>query len=413
MRQSHHKLCHRTGYVGVSPSVREHGGVQVVGRERELAAVEAFLGPDAGVPSAVLLEGEPGMGKTTIVRAAVARASSAGLRVFLARPAVGEAELPYVGLGDLLASAGFDSLASLAGPQRVAIEAALAREGSSEAVDRHALSRGVLDLLRLEGASGKLLVVVDDVQWLDRPTVTTLTFALRRVPPEPIRVLLAVRTEGDPSVLPFGLAEWEDVRRVKVGPLAVTELGVVLRHLRGEHLPRPALEALWRTSGGNPMFALELAGARQGAGAPTLLLALQGRLQGLDEQARSAIGVAAAALRPSTDLLLRAGVSGSELGAALDTGVLEANGTRLSFAHPLLGAAAYELLAADERRRIHARLASAAPDAVEGGHHVSRSAIGRDELATRVSRSRCRGGGRSGRSRRCCFVLAPSRRALA
>ena len=50
------------------------------------------------------MEGEAGIGKTTIVRAALERASAAGLRLFAARPASGELELPYAGLGDLLAT---------------------------------------------------------------------------------------------------------------------------------------------------------------------------------------------------------------------------------------------------------------------------------------------------------------------
>ena len=98
-----------------------------VRRESELAAVDQFTAADAAVPAALVIEGEAGIGKTTIVRAALARASSVGLRVLLARPAAGEAELPYVGLGDLLGGFGTDASPSLARPQREAIEAALTR----------------------------------------------------------------------------------------------------------------------------------------------------------------------------------------------------------------------------------------------------------------------------------------------
>jgi DNA-binding CsgD family transcriptional regulator len=99
------------------------------------------------------------------------------------------------------------------------------------------------------------------------------------------------------------------------------------------------------------------------------------RLQAVDPAARAGLSFAAAALRPSTELLLDAGLDRGQLKAALETGIVEADGERLSFAHPLLAAAAYELLLPDERREIHARLAAASTDVVERGHHVSRSAV--------------------------------------
>ncbi len=344
-----------------------------------------FLDEGGTRPTVLAIEGEAGIGKTTIVREALAMAHASQLRVFAARPAAGEVDLPYVGLGDLLATADLAFLDSLAARQRAAVEAALARRGSSEAVDRHALSRGVLELLRREAAQGTLVLSVDDVQWLDRATGSALTFALRRLGPVPIRVLVAARTEsGSAEGLPFGLAEWEDIHRVVVGPLSATELGALLRQRLGTNLPRPELEALHHASGGNPLFALELAqhpGEELHGAASSLPTALAERLRAIDAESRPALSFAAAALRPSIDLLLDAGVSRAGLRSALETGVLHAEGERLSFAHPLLQAAAYEVLLPDERREIHARLAAATSDPVERGHHVSRSAVDRDEAA--------------------------------
>jgi DNA-binding CsgD family transcriptional regulator len=349
----------------------------VVGRASELAAVAAFLDARPDRPAALVLAGDAGIGKTTIVRSALQHASEQGLRVFSARPAAGEMELPYVGLGDLLATVREESLASLAAPQRAAIEGALARGAAR--VEEHALSRGVLELLRLEGAQGDLVLAVDDVQWLDRPTASALGFALRRLGLVPIRVLAADRATDAPGAA-LGLADWEDVRRVAVAPLSATELGALIREHLGRQLARPGLEELHRASGGNPMYALEL--VRQGpAAGSSLTRALQERLHGLEPGVWEALSFAAAALRPSVDLLLGAGIEAAELRAALAEGLLEADGERLSFAHPLLGAAAYELLLPDERRRIHSRLAAVSRDAVECGHHVSRSAAGRDEAA--------------------------------
>lgn len=345
----------------------------VVGREAVLGALRAFLG--SGDRRAFVLAGEPGIGKTTIVRAALDEATAQRLRVFHARPTAGEAELPYVGLGDLLSTVRAESVETLAPPQRAAIRAALGREGSSGSVDEYALSRGLLELLRLEGAAGDLVLSVDDVQWLDRPTTSALTFALRRLGQVPVRVLVAVRRENGPAPeAPFALDEWPDTQQVEVGPLSATELGLLLRDRLGESFSRPRLEELHRNAGGNPMFALELARAT-GPPASTLPRALEERLRSLDARPRRALSFAAAALAPSITLLRESGVDREEIRAALGTEILLADGERLSFAHPLLGAAVYGALLPDELREIHESLAAASSDPVERGHHVSRSAV--------------------------------------
>ena len=358
----------------------------VFGRGAELAAVRAFVAAGAAAPAALVIEGEAGIGKTTIVRAALAHASSAGLRVLLARPVEGEVELPYVGLGDLLGAFDADAFASLAGPQREAIEAALARGRADNTVERHALSRGLLEFLRGEGAAGDLLLVIDDVQWLDRPTVSVLSFALRRLGAVPVRVLVALRTDGSGADQPFMFSDWR-VQRLTLGPLSATELGVLIRERLGQQLSRPRLKALQDASGGSPMFALELMrqGGENGAGRlPTLPLALAERLRELDPGARRAATVAAAALRPSSAMLLAAGVGRAELEAALAAGILELDGERLLFPHPLLATAALGLALPDEQRKIHAQLAAVSVDAVERGHHVAHSTVDRDESAAEV-----------------------------
>ena len=304
-------------------AILEDVGGSVFGRGAELAAVSVFIAAGAAAPAALVIEGEAGIGKTTIVRAALAHASSAGLRVLLARPGEGEVELPYVGLGDLLGSFEADAFASLAGPQREAIEAALARGRADNPVERHALSRGLLEFLRGEGAAGDLLIVIDDVQWLDRPTVSALSFALRRLGPVPVRVLVALRTNGSGPVQPFTFPDWS-VQRLTLGPLSTTDLGVLIRERLGQQLSRPRLKGLRNASGGSPMFALELmrqGGASDGARLPTLPLALAERLRELDPGARTAATVAAAALRPSTDMLLKAGVERTDLESAIAAGV--------------------------------------------------------------------------------------------
>jgi DNA-binding NarL/FixJ family response regulator len=353
-----------------------------VGRDVELAVVGDFLDAQSPSARALVVEGDAGIGKTTVVRAALELAQLSVLRVLAARPSSGETELPYAALGDLLAPIGDESLDRLAATQRETIEVALGR--ASGTVNEHTLSRGLLELLRRECADHEVLLLVDDAQWLDRPTASALAFALRRLDSQPLRVLIAVRNAtGANEEPPLGVGEWRDVRRLVVGPMSATEVGRLLRERLGLRLPRPQVEELTERSAGNPLFALELAGqgpARQAEGA-TLAAVIANRLRTVDPGARTALAYAAAALRPSVDLLLEAGVSRAELHAALESGALEIDANRLSFTHPLFRAAAEELLLPDERREIHARLAAASADIVERGHHLSRSVASHDDDA--------------------------------
>ncbi len=317
----------------------------VIGRKGERAVLAGFLEGMAIHPSALIVEGEAGIGKTTIVRAAQTAARTNGLRVVAARPTSGEMELPYAGLVDLFELVSDDALASLAAVQRRALERALGR-GAGESIDAHALARGVLGLLRGLAAGGDLLLVVDDVQWLDRPTVAALAFAIRRIDATPLRVLVAVRASNRAATDALGLAGWADVQRLVVGPLSATELGAVVRLHLGGQLARPRLEALHRAAGGNTLFALELAKQAGRSDAQTLSAALFARIESLNAPAREAVSCVAASLRPTTAMLQRAGIASDQLVSALAAGVLQVDGERLRFAHPLLAEAAYALLTA-------------------------------------------------------------------
>jgi DNA-binding NarL/FixJ family response regulator len=359
-----------------------HSSHVIVGREAELATLADFLTGEHEAAAGLVVDGEAGIGKTTVVRAALERTASETRRLF-ARPSAGETELPYAALGDLLGGVDEDALARLPVPQREALEIALG--GAAGAVNAATVARGLLGLLRGWCAERPLLVAVDDVQWLDRPTASALSFAFRRLTSEPIRVLLAVRT-GEPAESPLALTDWPSIQRLSIGPLELTELGALLRERLGERFSRPRLKTLAKASAGNPMFTLELARAdvRGRPEAESLPEAVAERLRGLDDEVRAVASVAAAALRPSVELLLRAGVIREHLRSAVQVGLLELEDERLVFSHPLLAAGAYGLLLPDERRAIHSRLAEVADNLVERGHHVSRSVLGPDEHAAEV-----------------------------
>jgi DNA-binding CsgD family transcriptional regulator len=360
-------------------------GGPVLGRTDELRDVFAVIDDDRPRASGVVLCGDAGIGKTTIWRAGVRQARERGLRVLAAQPTETESGLPYAALGDLLEAVDDDHLDALPPGQRDALMVALARRPTDGPVDQHALARGVVGVVSHLATAGFVVVAIDDVQWLDPPTAAALAFALRRLEPTPVRILLSVRvSDGTGPGEVLGLETWEEPpRRVEMGPLAPTELGAVLREALGEDLPRPRVELLARVSNGNPMFALELARQQTaGPSGPTSLAqTLAARIRALDPVGQAAVTTAAAALQPSVDLLLQAGVAERGVRLAIEAGVLVRDGGTLTFAHPLLASAAYETLLPPELRDVHARLAAVSTGAIERAHHVSRAASGPSEEA--------------------------------
>ena len=237
----------------------------IVGRDEELAAVTAFV--DGDLPTALVLDGEAGIGKTTLFEAAVSEARERGFAVFSCRPAGAEAAFSFAALADLLRPVLPDGLARLPSPQRRALAAALLLEdGEGSAPDERAIAFAVFQLLgeRRE----PLLVAVDDVQWLDAASASVLGFALRRLAAAPAAILIARRSDGSEPV-PLGLERAfpeERLRRLRLGPLSVGATHRLLRERLGVSFPRHTLLQLHQRSGGNPFYALEFARALEQSG---------------------------------------------------------------------------------------------------------------------------------------------------
>ena len=142
---------------------------ELIGREIELdAALTAF----ATLPAVVALEGEAGIGKTSVWHAVLEQLEARGNVVLSARPAEAETHLSYAGLADLLDPVLDDRLAELPAPQRQALEAALLRaEAEGPTPDQAAIAFAVLGTLRKAASDRHLIVAVDDLQWLDAPSL--------------------------------------------------------------------------------------------------------------------------------------------------------------------------------------------------------------------------------------------------
>ena len=351
----------------------------VVGRERELAALAAFAERGSAGPLALLLEGEAGIGKTTLWLAGVEDAERAGRLVLQARPAEAEARLAFAGLGDLLEGPLEAAIGELPRPQAEALRVALLLEPPRGAPpDERALGVALLGLLRRLAVERPVLVAVDDVQWLDTASARALDFAWRRLRTEPVGLLLARRT-GHPTPPALDPDERLDVR-----PLS---LGAVHRLLHARLdlvLTRPALRRVHEASGGNPFYALELGRAAEPAtGEPPPVperlrdLGLA-RLETLPRPTLDALAAAAALVRPTVGLLARAGGGEDVLRPALAAQVLELDGERIRFTHPLLASGAYERLDGLGRRRLHRRLAGLVEHDEERWRHLALATSGPD-----------------------------------
>jgi DNA-binding CsgD family transcriptional regulator len=374
-------------------------GRPVVGRERELAAVRELLNPGDRRFRALVAEGEPGIGKSTVVRAGIEEAEAAGLVVLSCRPVEAEAKLAFASLGDLLAPVVDDALDGLPGPQKAALEVAMLRatpgEGSSS--DGRALGMAVQSLLRQLASVSPVLVAIDDVQWLDRGSSAALAFACRRLHDCPVRVFAALRVEEAEvvDVLGLGSSLPGALERLRLGPLSLSGLYHVIRAELGQVLPRPALLRIEKASGGNPLFAVELArglnsaSASPGSGAllpvPSTLADLLseriGRLSGTTQQTLLVAASLASQEVSLVEAALGRPVQG-DLDRAARAGVARVRDGRVQYDHPLLAAAVQRKASPAERRAAHRALAAVVPEPEQHARHL---ALGADDPEAEVA----------------------------
>jgi DNA-binding CsgD family transcriptional regulator len=383
------------------------GDRHLIGRHGELQALAGLLDAPEDLPRAAVLAGTAGIGKTTLWLAACEAAEERGYRVLSSRPAETETGFSFAGLGDLIGDTLDETLPELPGPQRRALEQALLLDDSADGpADEQAIALAFLNTLRGLAAE-RLVVAVDDVQWLDAPSLAALRFALGRLRHEPVAACVTTRG-AVPSWIRRALGD-ERLLEIEVGPLSVGALHEVLRKRVGMPLSRPTLLRLWETSGGNPFFALELARALERRGGSIELTdelpipddldeLVAERLEALTAPAQEVARVVALLAEPTTDLLDEA-VDASEsagLADALDAGILELDGDRIRFSHPLLASALVSRTPPDFRRELHARLATVVEDDEERARHLAFAATGPDSAVAEVleaasKRARSRG----------------------
>lgn len=353
--------------------------MEVSGRQPARAVLDRFLEQAHHGPRALVVEGEAGIGKTVLWRAALSGA--AGIRVLVCAPTQAESTLPYAGLADLLADVPARLTGALPEAQRLALDIALCRTAPG-AGDLHALAvaHGLLTVLRLLALQGPVLIAVDDMPWLDPATASALLFALRRLD-EPVSLLATRRSgglvwDGEPDLSP---------QLLHLEPLDLDEIDALLELRLGHAFRLPALLAVQRTSGGNPLHALEVARAALLAGVelhpggrlpvpPDLASLLRARPDQLPPQARQTLVLLAALAQPTEELLADAlgdrHCAQTSLAAALRHGLVVRSGPRLRFFHPLFAAVLLDDLSPAALRAVHARLAAVVAEPVERARHL-------------------------------------------
>ncbi|WP_170160421.1 helix-turn-helix transcriptional regulator [Prauserella muralis] len=360
----------------------------MLGRDTEVAMLASMLRNAAqGRGGAIVLHGEPGIGKTALLSQAEQQAT--GFRLLRATGVAAEADLAYATLHQLLLPV-LGMVEQLPGPQAQALDIVFGRAHGA-APDPFLVGLSTLSLLSVLAGESPVLCVVDDAHWADQPTLTVLAFVARRLADEPVALALAARAdEGHGTDLP-------GVRRIPLvglGPEAATAL--LAQHTGERRLTDSERHQLLAVTGGNPLALIELAGARlPPEGTPEPVAAT-------DELRRSFLAKVRARHAESLPLLQLIAADGSgradviEKAAAslgIATGplrraelddLLTYEGARLVFRHALIRSAIYHSATFDRRGALHRALASAfdtPADQHRRAWHLGQAAVGHDEQA--------------------------------
>ncbi|MGJ6969006.1 helix-turn-helix transcriptional regulator [Streptosporangium sp. G11] len=347
----------------------EHGATDaLVGRAKQVGRIRDFLAAtDHG--RALLLSGQPGVGKTALLNATAKAASSTGTRVLRAAGVEFEADVSYSGLNQLLFPLS-EAFGDLDSAHSEALRVALGFS-SGPLPDRLVVSSATLMLLRQVATADPLLLIIDDLPWVDRSSAAVLGFVARRLDGSRIGFLGAMRSGSETFFNRGGLPEYE------VAPLDGKSSRALL-DARFPNLAERVRQRLLAVAEGNPLALLELPTALSGQQRVALenlpvVLPLSQRLQALFVSRVSSLPAAA------RRLLLLATMDGTG-----DLGVLQASarqaghdadlddlapaerdqlvnfdeGTRrLVFRHPLIRSAVVDACTSAERRAAHRALA--------------------------------------------------------
>jgi DNA-binding CsgD family transcriptional regulator len=339
---------------------------QLLGRESECAVIDRLLhDARAGAGGALVVRGEPGIGKSALLD--YARQRAAPMAVLSASGVEAESDLAFAGLHELLRPV-LGWLGELPDIQSQALAGALGLAPSANA-DRLLISAAVLGLLAAAAEDRATLCVVDDAQWLDRPSADALVFAARRLRAEHLAIVFAAREGEATRFEAAGLAE------LTLTGLADQPASAVLAR-RARQAPPGVRDRLLAEAAGNPLALMELVGGLSDEQLHGLVplpeaMPLTPRLEGVFRQrigqlpaaAQDVLLIAAADNTGDAPAVLRAAVglqlSPDALDPAQQAALIRVTGGTITFRHPLVRSALYQAATLSQRQRVHAALAGA------------------------------------------------------
>jgi tetratricopeptide (TPR) repeat protein len=346
----------------------------------------------------LVVEGEAGIGKTTVWLVAIDQAREAGFRVLSTRATSAESVLAYTSLAALLDELDDAAFAGLPPPQRLAIDRVLLRASADGPVtDQRAVGAAFLSVVQRLAEESPVVVAIDDLQWIDPPSRLIISSATRRFA-GPIGVLATVRDAPDnPDVGSWlELRHPDRLRHVRVRPMTLGALHAVLSDRLGRSFARPKMQRIQQLSGGNPFYALELGRAmadetwHDGAALPgTLAESVRARLGALTGDGRSALLAAACLATPTLELIARATHTDADeiapiIEDAENNGIIQIDGHRVNFSHPLLSRGVYIDATPSHRREMHRRLADVVDEPELKARHLALAAASGDERTLRA-----------------------------
>ncbi len=361
---------------------------ELIGRNDEVARIDAVLDRVREHGGALLIRGEPGIGKSALLDQARGRASALGARILATVGVESESELAFAGLHQLLAPIR-SRMAGLPNPQREALDAAFGVNDLVEP-DPFRVALAAYRLISDAADSSALLLIADDAHWLDRSSLEVLTFLARRLDNEPV-VLLAALRDGFSTAL-----EEAGLPILQLDRLSAPDSEKLLDRV-ASGLPAEVHSRVLAEAAGNPLGLVELARAGPESGDPVELLtpatltarlerAFGARLDGLGEDTRLMLLAAALDGRASIEELLSAATlaSGNEvvlsaLDSAAERGLAEPHGSEVRFQHPLIRSAVASTAPPAQRIAMYAALADVVRDPERRLWHRAAAAVGHDE----------------------------------
>ncbi|MFF2551202.1 AAA family ATPase [Nocardia sp. NPDC058058] len=357
---------------------------QLYGRDEELAELaRRCAAARDGNGSALVLWGDPGIGKSALLE--VARERATGFRVLSCRGTLSGSVLAFAGLRELLRPIA-DRIDALPEPQARALRAALGMDMPSPG-DRFLIGVAVLTLLSDLAAEQPVLVIADDTQWLDAPSAQSLYFVARRCTDEPVLMLFTGHT--DPAGGPA-----DHIPALRLRGLDDASAAALLRRVEPD-ISADRAGGVLRLTRGNPLALRELASAEDGEPGPAapglipvgprLHRVIDARIAALTPAARLLLLIVAAEESGAAQVIRRAAATlelpESAWDAVLDTDLIHSEPGRITMRHPMIRAIAYERAADADRIAVHRALGAVlrGADADRWAWHVARATTGPSE----------------------------------